>query len=181
MAEPDAGRAWIHGNSPRYGDATTDFIMKNISRMMTQKNLHSVLEGVIAAMPAIPYLMKPKKTPIAAYVIGGVSFAVFGGSRRSSSPPKTRTKALTAAKDGYSKVSDKIGHLVRSAAPSPLTSRAARLANGIQNREYQTTTGLPKSDARALTVPPLTIQIELESPRTCSRSAVLLARLYSSG
>ena len=117
--------------------------MKNISRMMTQKNLHSVLEGVIAAMPAIPYLMKPKKTPIAAYVIGGVSFAVFGGlAALFFFSPKTRTKALTAAKDGYSKVSDKIGHLRPVSSLLDGHVESGELANGIQNSEYQTTTGL---------------------------------------
>jgi len=93
-------------------DATPIGTMKNISKMMTKKNLDNLLKGVIAAMPAIPYIMRPKKTPIAAYIIGGVSFAVAGGlAALFFFSPKTRTKALSAAKEGYSKVSDTISHL----------------------------------------------------------------------
>lgn len=118
--------------------------MKNISRMMTKKNLNSVLKGVIAAMPAIPYIMKPKKTPIAAYVIGGVSFAVAGGlAALFFFSPRTRTKALTAAKDGYAKVSDKITHLRPVASALNGHSDSDELPNGVKNSDFQpSTTGL---------------------------------------
>jgi hypothetical protein len=116
--------------------------MKNISKMMTKKNLNSVLQGVIAAMPAIPYIMKPKKTPIAAYVIGGVSFAIAGGlAALFFFSPKTRTKALTVAKDSYSKVSDKISHL--RPVNSMLNGHVeGDLANGIKTDYQPSTTGL---------------------------------------
>lgn len=118
-------------------DATPFSTMKNISKMMTQKNLNSVLKGVIAAMPAIPYIMKPKKTPIAAYVIGGVSFAIAGGlAALFFFSPKTRTKALTAAKDGYSKVSDKISHLRPVSSIMNGHVETGELANGIKS-DYQ--------------------------------------------
>ena len=119
--------------------------MKNISKMMTKKNLNSVLKGVIAAMPAIPYIMKPKKTPIAAYVIGGVSFAVAGGlAALFFFSPKTRTKALAAAKEGYAKASDTISHLRPVNGVLNGTHVDGELSNGIHtSAEFQpSSTGL---------------------------------------
>ena len=122
--------------------------MKNISKMMTRRNLNAVMKGVIAAMPAIPYIMKPKKTPIAAYIIGGVGFALAGGlAALFFFSPKTRTKALTAAKDGYNKVSDQIshlkpviGHVMNGASKEEKTQE---LSNGFGGHsEYSSTTGL---------------------------------------
>jgi hypothetical protein len=96
-------------------DAKPVGTMKNISKMMTKKNLDNLLKGVIAAVTsgaAIPYIMRPRKAPIAAYVIGGVSFAIAGGlAALFFFSPKTRNKALSAAKDSYAKVSDTISHL----------------------------------------------------------------------
>jgi hypothetical protein len=122
-------------------DATAIGTMRNISKMMTKKNLNSVLKGVIAAMPAIPYIMRPKKTPIAAYIIGGVSFAVAGGlAALFFFSPKTRTKALTAAKDGYSKVSDKISHLRPvSSILNGHVGETNDVANGMKS-DYQPST-----------------------------------------
>lgn len=121
--------------------------MKNISKMMTKKNLNAVMKGVIAAMPAIPYLM-PKKTPIGAYIVGGISFAVAGGlAALFFFSPKTRTKALTAAKDGYNKVSDQISHLkpvIGHAVDGVVKAeKNQELANGFSGHsEYASTTGL---------------------------------------
>ncbi len=118
--------------------------MKNISKMMTKKNLNTVLKGVIAAVPAIPYLM-PKKTPITAYIVGGIGFAVAGGlAALFFFSPKTRTKALTAAKDGYAKIGDQISHLkpVIGLADGAVKNDA-ELANGFGGHsEYSSTTGL---------------------------------------
>ena len=122
------------------GDATLVVTMKNISSMMTKKNLNTVLKGVIAAMPAIPYIMRPKKTPIAAYVVGGIGFAVAGGlAALFFFSPKTRVKALTAAKEGYGKVSETIGHLHPvSSLLGSVKSEDGQLANGFGGHsDYQ--------------------------------------------
>jgi len=119
--------------------------MKNISKMMTTKNLNTVLKGVIAAMPAIPYIMKSKKTPIGAYVVGGIGFALAGGlAALFFFSPKTRTKALTAAKEGYGKVSDTIGHLRPVNLVDGVKTDDAQIANGFGGHsEFQpSTTGL---------------------------------------
>lgn len=119
--------------------------MKNLSRMLTKKKLDSVLKGVIAAMPAIPYIMKPKKAPIAAYVIGGLSFAVAGGMvALMLFSPRTRTKALSAAKDGFSKVKGGIRHLRPASNLLHRHDEPGDLSNGIMNHDdfQPSTTGL---------------------------------------
>jgi len=56
---------------------------------------------------------KPRqRTSVATYVLGGVAFAVAGGlTALMFFSPRTRTRALSAAKDTYGKVNDKISHL----------------------------------------------------------------------
>ena len=123
------------------GDAVVRPTMKNISKMMTTKNLNTVLKGVIAAMPAIPYIMKPKRTPIAAYVAGGIGFALAGGlAALFFFSPKTRTRALTVAKDGY----EKISHLKPVQGLLNGTVKHEEIANGFGGHsEFQpTSTGL---------------------------------------
>ncbi|MBX3233458.1 MAG: hypothetical protein KIT84_37805 [Labilithrix sp.] len=116
--------------------------------MMTKRNLNTVLKGVIAAMPAIPYIMKPKRTPIAAYVVGGIGFAALGGiAALFFFSPKTRVKALNVAKESYGKVSDKISHLhpVQSLLESSKSkSDEGQVANGFGGHsDFQpATTGL---------------------------------------
>ena len=55
--------------------------------------------------------------------------------------PSEEIKALTAAKDGYSKVSDKISHL-RPVSTMLNGHVDGELSNGIKNSEFQSTTGL---------------------------------------
>jgi hypothetical protein len=104
--------------------------------MITKKRINHVLEGVIAAMPAIPYIMKSRRrTPIATYVLAGVGLALVGGIvALMFTSPRTRSRALGAAKDTYGKVNDKISHLRHGVAP---------MSNGLVERiETATTTGL---------------------------------------
>ena len=107
--------------------------------MITKKNIHRVLKGVAAAMPAIPYIMKSRqRTSLTAYVLGGIGFAVAGGvAALMFFSPRTRSKALNGAKDTYGKVNDKIGHL-RSTNKDGMP-----MSNGLVDRSgYSTTTGL---------------------------------------
>jgi hypothetical protein len=107
--------------------------------MITQKKINRVLQGMVAAMPAIPYIMKSRRrTSITAYVLGGVGFAIAGGlAAVMFFSPRTRTRALNVAKDTYGKVNEKIGHLRHTG------SEALPMSNGLVDRgEYSTTTGL---------------------------------------
>lgn len=107
--------------------------------MLSKKTVNQFLKGMIAAAPAIPFVMSKRKTPIAAYVLGGVGIALAGGiAALLVFSPKTRTKALSAAKNTYSKAEDKISHLhLRNGKiETPIT-------NGIVDQgEYAETTGL---------------------------------------
>ena len=112
-----------------------------LSMMITKKNIDQVLKGVVAAMPAIPYIMKSRqRTSVTAYVLGGIGFAVAGGiAALMFFSPRTRYKALNVAKDTYGKVNDKISHL-RSHHDS---KDVGPMSNGLVDRgEYSTTTGL---------------------------------------
>lgn len=107
--------------------------------MITKKNINRVLKGVVAAMPALPYIMKSRqRTPVTAYVLGGIGFAVAGGiAALMFFSPRSRHKALNVAKDTYGKVNDKISHLRSS------RDEAAPMSNGlVEGSEYSTTTGL---------------------------------------
>lgn len=106
--------------------------------MLSKKTVNQFLKGMIAAAPAIPFVMSKRKTPIAAYVLGGLGIAVAGGiAALMFFSPKTRTKALMAAKNTYGKVDSKISHLRNGKVETPIT-------NGIVDHDdyHPVTTGL---------------------------------------
>ncbi|HVH40977.1 MAG TPA: hypothetical protein VM925_01500 [Labilithrix sp.] len=107
---------------------------------ITKNKVNGVLKSVVAALPAIPYIMKSRqRTSITAYVLGGVGFAIAGGlAALMFFSPRTRTRALSVAKDTYGKVNDKISHLRSTHVDGGLP-----MSNGLVDRgEYSTTTGL---------------------------------------
>lgn len=103
-----------------------------------KNSLNKILKTVIAAAPAIPYVMKRRSTPIAAYIVGGVGFAIAGGlAAVMFFSPRTRNRALVAAKDTYGKVNETISHLRHPEHANGIVS------NGIVDRgDYSATTGL---------------------------------------
>jgi hypothetical protein len=121
--------------------------------MITKKNVNTVLKGLIAAMPAIPYIMKSRqRTSVTAYVIGGLGFAVAGGlAALMFFSPRTRTRALTAAKDTVNKVNTKIADVRHNGVKSIIgkgdnqqatSLESAPLSNGLSGHDFETTTGL---------------------------------------
>ncbi len=81
--------------------------------MVTKRQLNSMISHVVAAMPAIPYIMRSRRrTPIGAYILGGLGLAMVGGlTAVMLLSPRTRHRALDAAKGTYGKVNQKVGHL----------------------------------------------------------------------
>lgn len=77
------------------------------------KSINKVLKGAIGAIPAIPYVMtRRQRTSIAAYILGGVGVAAaFGVVALMMASPRTRHRALGAAKDTYGKVNEKMSRL----------------------------------------------------------------------
>ena len=101
--------------------------------LITKKKVNRILKGVIGALPAVSYMTRSRRrTPVAAYVLGGIGVAIAGGmAALMLFSPRTRTRALTAAKDTYGKLSNKVGHLRTHEETPPL--------NGLVDREYPTT------------------------------------------
>jgi hypothetical protein len=106
--------------------------------MITQRKMKRVLSGVLAALPALPYVMRSRRrTSIAAYVLGGVSVALAGGiAAVMLLSPRTRNRALVAARGTYDKVNDTISQ-IRSHRADGLP-----MSNGLVDRgEYSTEAG----------------------------------------
>ena len=105
---------------------------------INKSSLNKVLKTVIAAAPAIPYFYPRRRTNVGAYVLGELGFAIAGGlAALMFFSPRTRTRALTAAKDTYGKVNGKVSDLVENDIKP--------MANGIVSHEksdFGTTTGL---------------------------------------
>lgn len=110
--------------------------------MIWKKNINRVLAGMIAAMPAIPYIMKSRRRPsVTAYVLGGLGLAVAGGLvALMFFSPRTRSRALNAAKDTYGNVNEKISHLRPGHVPR-VKEEQMPLSNGLPG-DYPTSTGL---------------------------------------
>jgi hypothetical protein len=82
---------------------------------LTKKHIQRAVRGLIAALPAsVPLIMRRQRTSIASYVIGGIAFAIAGGAVAVMLlSPRTRQRALTAAKDTYGKVNQRVGRRER--------------------------------------------------------------------
>ena len=106
-----------------------------IKKTHMQRSVNRVLKGLFGALPAIPYVMRSRRrSNIAAYILGGIGVAALGGiAALMFLSPRTRTRALNAAKDTYDKMSEKIVHE---------RDRAAEAANGLVERIEESTTGV---------------------------------------
>ena len=105
---------------------------------INKRSLSKVLKTVIAAAPAIPYIYPRRRSNFGAYIVGGIGFALAGGlAALMFFSPRTRTRALTAAKDTYGKVNGKVSDLIENDIKP--------MANGLvthEKNDFGTTTGL---------------------------------------
>jgi hypothetical protein len=108
-----------------------------------QKKMATVLKGVMAAMPAIPYIMRGRRqTSTMAYVLAGIGVAVAGGiAALMLFSPRTRHRALDAAKGTYGKMNEKISHL-RPRHHGEEKHEDVPVSNGLAGSDYGTTTGV---------------------------------------
>jgi len=80
--------------------------------MISRKNIDKVLEGAIAAMPAIPYIKPRRRRTVLPYVLGGIGLALIGGMAAVMLlSPRTRSRAMDMAKNTYGKINEQIGQL----------------------------------------------------------------------
>lgn len=97
------------------------------SPMISNKSFNKVLKGVIASMPAIPYVTKRRSSMMLPFVLGGIGVAVAGGiAAVMFFSPRTRYRALDVAKHTYGKINTQISHLTKGEKP---------LANGMSSEQ----------------------------------------------
>ena len=105
--------------------------------MISSKNINKVLKGAIAALPAIPYITKPRRSSmVLPFVLGGIGVALMGGMAAVMFlSPRTRYRAMDMAKNTYGKINEQIGQLTHLAAKSSEGSMASNgLANGMSDQ-----------------------------------------------
>lgn len=110
--------------------------------MISKRKINALVRGVITAMPAIPYIMKPRRRQtIAGYLLTGLGIAVVGGlTALMVFSPRSRHRALDAAKGTYGKMNEKISRL-RPALRHAMTE--SPVSDGLSGRrDYGTTTDL---------------------------------------
>jgi hypothetical protein len=110
---------------------------------ISKRKVNALVRGAIAAMPAIPYIMKSRRRrSVAAYVLSTLGIAVVGGlAALMVMSPRTRHRAMDAAKGTYGKMNEKISRL-RPALRHSHTEEAP-VSDGLSGRrDYGTTTDL---------------------------------------
>src|SRR6185295_16040731 len=92
--------------------------MQPLARMISKKTVNKMFKGVIAALPVIPFLKPKKSSSVLGFVLGGIGLSILGGvAALMYFSPRTRYRAMDAAKDAYGKVNDKIGTLTGKETP----------------------------------------------------------------
>lgn len=106
-----------------------------ITKRSVDRAVNRALKTLIGAVPAIPYVMRSRRrTPVAVYVLGGLGIALAGGiAALMLLSPRTRSRALHAARGAYDKVNERIVHRREAAADA---------ANGLVERLEPSTSGV---------------------------------------
>jgi flagellar biosynthesis/type III secretory pathway M-ring protein FliF/YscJ len=106
--------------------------------MMRMKNLNwnRMIKNALRAMPEIPYINERRSSAVLPFVLGALGVAVIGGiAALMVFSPRTRHRALGAAKDAYGKVQDQLG---RSRIGEKLGVRPD-VSNGLASSEGMST------------------------------------------
>ncbi len=84
----------------------------NISKRQVQRKMNRTIKALLGALPAVTMMMRSRRrTPVAAYVLGGIGIAIVSGvAAVMFLSPRTRSRALNAAKDAYAKVNETVIH-----------------------------------------------------------------------
>jgi hypothetical protein len=107
-----------------------------INKKSINRRVNRALEDIAAAMPTIPYIMRPRRRPpIAAYLLGSIGIAVASGiAALMFFSPRMRSRALNAAKDTYGKVNERLIHRRTTVV------EAAPMSNGLVERVEESAT-----------------------------------------
>lgn len=103
------------------------------SRMISNKTFNKVLKGVIAAVPAIPYVDRLKRrrrsSMMLPFVLGGIGVALAGGvAAVMFFSPRTRYRALDVAKNTYGRINTQISQMTGKGEKQPI-------ANGMSTEQ----------------------------------------------
>jgi hypothetical protein len=80
--------------------------------MIRMKDTKKLWKSILRSLPAIPFIAPKKETPIVPLVLGALGIVVAGGiAAVLILSPRTRYRALDAAKGGYGKVRGQLDHL----------------------------------------------------------------------
>jgi hypothetical protein len=109
--------------------------------MISSKYINKVLKGAIAAMPAIPYVTKRRSSMVLPMVLGGIGVALMGGMAAVMFlSPRTRYRALDAAKNTYGKIGPQITELSNKLGPQ--LTRLAHLKSGKSDASAPVANGM---------------------------------------
>ena len=91
--------------------------------MISNKSFNKFVKGMIAAMPAIPYVTKRRSSMMLPFVLGGIGVALAGGvAAVMFFSPRTRYRALDVAKHTYGKINTQISHLTHKGEQRPIAN-----------------------------------------------------------
>lgn len=112
----------------------------DIKKSIKKSQIQRVLRGVMTALPAaMPIVIRRRRASILPFILGGIGFAIAGGAvAMMLLSPRTRQRALGAAKDTYGKMNQKVGQLTHRNIPNGVAGPHAM----IDPKEYGTTSGL---------------------------------------
>lgn len=79
--------------------------------MITKKRrTDRVLNNLFSGFSSIPYLARRSRTPVAVYALGGIGLVLSGIAALMCMSPRTRSRAIDAAKGTFGKVNERILH-----------------------------------------------------------------------
>ena len=93
-----------------------------IKKRQIDRIVNRVIKNLIGVLPAIPYLTRRRRTPVAAYTLGSIGLALSGIAALMYLSPRTRSRALGAARGTYGKVNERIIHRQEKRIGSPPAS-----------------------------------------------------------
>lgn len=111
----------------------------------TKTQTRKFIKKVIAAAPLVAYARARRRSRLMPFVLGAIGVAAFGGvAAVMIFSPRSRTRALEAARDAYDRVADQLDTMGLGDKLGIRSRREARLANGLVSEgiDYSATSGL---------------------------------------
>ncbi|WP_169928228.1 hypothetical protein [Labilithrix luteola] len=111
----------------------------------TKTQARKFIKKAIAVAPLVAYMRSRRRARLMPFVLGAIGVAAFGGAAAVMLlSPRSRTRALEAARDAYDRVADQLDTMGLGDKLGIRARREARLANGLVSEgiDYSVTSGL---------------------------------------